>query len=186
MSHSIVSSKANVLIVPEKLDRTEDEGIISQIEEQIKSLQKEKEFLRKASAKLDIFVAENVISQKNDATIEYLQMLLRNEMAERTKNTEKINGIRASISRLTEGTTSDGVLESALTNETEKLKSVEEIFNLMEEITRLPKNGEMIRKQMEEIRFNCVKSVVKYEKIVSFLGKRGENVRTEFLKLLES
>ena len=162
------------------------------IDRRIADLRKEQQSIRQICAKLSRFLKANAITPVNDDMIEYLRLFLNEEQQKQTSNYDNADIIRGIEQMLEDYTLEMSLYSNSSANSNERRdsdqfndpKSIEEIFDLVQELYDLPINGKSIREQVTKMREGQGQTVLRDEVNVDLPADRCSTIMSNLQTLV--
>ena len=128
------------------------------IDRRITDLKNEQESIQRICVKLSRFLRANSITPVNDDMIEYLRLFLNEEKQKQTSNYDNADIIRGIEQMIADYTLQMSLFSNSSANLNERSdsdqfndpKSIEEIFDLVQELYALPINGDQSKNRLQK------------------------------------
>jgi hypothetical protein len=153
---------------------------LNEIDKRISDLRKEERKLQDGYQKLARFLHANSLLPINDGYVDYLQYFIREEQMKQTAGADNTEVI-ASLEKLVTDYNSEMELfkrtlqDQRNAGEEREALRAEDVFILVEDLYRLPINGQKIREQVEGIKTGPEKNNVQREKFIELPEKAASS-----------
>jgi hypothetical protein len=150
---------------------TAPNSIMTLIDKRITDLRREEVSIRGICVQLSQFLKANAITPVNDDMIEYLRLFLNEERQKQVANCNNADIIRGIEQMIEEYTQEMNLYSKSAAKRNDRsdsdqfnhAQSIEDMFDLVQELYALPINGRSIKEQMTKLREGQTRTVFKDE-----------------------
>lgn len=151
-------------------DRTcQPKSIMNMIDQRITALRNEEKQIQEICAQLCVYLKANAITPFNDDMVEYLRHFVSEEKQKSDSNASNMRLIRnleESIEKHVEMVNIFSESIQATIRDQSDFPKIEKIFDLVQELYKLPINGRFIQEQIEGTKSNRARQVLNQEQFI--------------------